>query len=207
MTRTNTNWNIVYLFKDRADKIDCKEHFNAKEFDLTVEKISRIRKTRNCKYNINYHFTWIPKTRAKVLVEPFKSDVKKFLLEKCEEKRWDPLALQVMPDHTHFFLSAPPKWPPSKIIQELKSYSSRLLRQKYSILREMRSTPDFWASGYYVGVAGHVTAKSVARYIAEQNKKLKDKWELFDLEPFEYDLLDGKLTIPKSQKRLNVYFS
>jgi REP element-mobilizing transposase RayT len=28
----------------------------------------------------------------------------------------------------------------------------------------MRYTPDFWASGYYVGTAGHVTAENVARY-------------------------------------------
>ena len=207
MARTNTNWSIVYLFKDSAEKINCKEHFNPRDFDLTIEKIAKLRKTRNCKYNINYHFTWIPKTRAKILVEPFSSDVKKFLMEACQEKKWDPLALQIMADHIHFFLSAPPKWAPCKIIQELKADSSRLLRRKYSIIRQMRSTPDFWASGYYVGTAGHVTAENVARYIAEQNKKLEGKWHLFDLEPFEYDVLDGELRTHKSQRRLNEFAS
>jgi len=202
MSKTNTNWEVVYLFKDRADKINCKEHFNPRDFDLTIEKISKIRKTRNCAYNINYHFVWIPKTRAKILVEPFKSDVKKLLLNKCNEMEWDPLALQVMPDHVHFFLSTPPKWAPCKIIQELKTYSSRLLRRKYAIIREMRYTEDFWASGYYVGTAGHITAESVARYIFEQNQKLKDRWSLFDLEPFEYDIFDGRLRVPKNQKKL-----
>jgi hypothetical protein len=86
MVRTNTNWKVVYMFTDEVNKINCKEHFNPREFDLTIKKIARIRKTRNCKYNINYHFTWIPKTRAKILVEPFRLDVKKFLLEKCQEK-------------------------------------------------------------------------------------------------------------------------
>lgn len=207
MSKTNTNWEVVYLFKDRADKINCKEHFNPREFDLTIEKIAKIRKTRNCAYNINYHFVWIPKTRAKILVEPFKSDAKIFLLEKCQEKEWDPLALQVMPDHLHFFVSAQPKWAPAKIVQELKSYSSRLLRRKYSMIRAMRLTDDFWASGYYCGTAGHVTAENIARYIFEQNQKLKDKWNLFDLGPFEYDVFDGKLRTPKSQKRLDVFFN
>ena len=113
-----------------AEKINCKEHFNPREFDLTIEKIAKIRKTKNCKYNINYHYTWIPKTRAKILVEPFRSEVKKFLLETCQEKEWDPLALQIMPDHIHFFMSAPPKWAPSRIIQELKADSSRKLRKR-----------------------------------------------------------------------------
>ena len=205
MARTNTNWSVVYLFKDSAEKINCKDHFNPREFDLTMEKIAKIRKTKNCKYNINYHYTWIPKTRAKILVEPFKSDVKKFLLETCQEKEWDPLALQIMADHLHFFMSAPPKWAPSKIIQELKADSSRKLRKKYSIIRQMRSTDDFWASGYYVGTAGHVTAENVARYIAEQNRKLDGKWHLFDLEPFEYDILDGKVRVPKNQMKLDVF--
>ena len=205
MARTNTNWSVVYLFKKDAEKINYKEHFNPREFDVTIEKISRIRKTRNAVYNINYHFVWIPKTRAKILVAPFRSDVKRLLLEKCQEIGLDPLALQIMPDHNHFFLSAPPKWAPCRIIQELKTYSSRLLRRKYAIIRQMRSTPDFWASGYYVGTAGHVTAENVARYIAEQNKKLEGKWRLFDLEPFGYDIFDGKLRLPKNQMRLDVF--
>ena len=69
----------------------------------------------------------------------------------------------------------------------------------------MRSTPDFWASGYYVGTAGHVTAESIARYIAEQNEKLEGKWHLFDLEPFEYDVLDGKRRRYKDQTTLHAY--
>jgi putative transposase len=206
MSRTNTNWKIVELFNSDAVKINCKEHFNPRDFDLTMEKIAQIRKTKNSAYNINYHYTWIPKTRALILVEPFKADVKIFLLEKCKENNWDPLALQIMPDHVHFFLSAQPKWAPARIIQELKSYSSRKLRKKYSIIRDFRYSPDFWASGYYVGTAGHVTAENVARYIAEQNQRLEDKWHLFDLKPFEYDILDAHYTLPKSQSKLSDFF-
>ena len=207
MSKTNTNWEVVHLFKDLADKINCKEHFSPRDFDLTIEKIAKIRKTSNCRYNIKYHFTWIPKCRAKILVKPFKEDVKIFLLQKCAERQWDPLALQLMPDHVHFFVSAPPKWAPSKIIQELKAYSSKELRKRYAIVREMRYSDDFWASGYYVGTAGHVTAENVARYIFEQNQKLNDKWHLFDLEPFEYDIFDGKLRVHKSQKKLDTFFN
>jgi len=202
---TNTNWKVVDIFKDRAEKVNCKEHFNPRDFDLTIEKVAKIRKARNCAYNINYHFVWIAKTRAKILVEPFKSDVKSFLLKRCKEIALDPLALQVMPDHLHFFLSAPPKWAPAKIVQELKTYSSRMLRRKYAIIREMRSSNDFWASGYYVGSAGHVNAETVARYIMEQNRKFRDKWSLFDLEPFEYDIMDGLPRISKDQTNLKKY--
>jgi len=62
------------------------------------------------------------------------------------------------------------------------------LRSKYSIIKDTRETDDFWATGYYCGTAGHVSAKQVARYILEQSEKLKKNWNLFDLEPFEYDV-------------------
>ena len=205
MARTNTNWEVVEIFRDRAEEINCKEHFNPKEFDLTMTKIATIRKTNNCKYNINYHFTWIPKTRIKVMVAPFNERIKIFLLQKCQVREWDPLALQVMPDHIHFFISAPPKWAPSTIIQELKSYSSKELRKEFSIIRDLRNSDDFWASGYYCGTAGHITAQAVARYIAEQNEKLEGRWHLFDLEPFEYDISDGKVRVQKYQTHLNAY--
>ena len=93
------------------------------------------------------------------------------------------------------------------IIQRLKANSSRLIIKKYSVIREFRYTPDFWASGFYVGTAGHVTAENVAIYIAEQDKKLKDKWDLFDLEPFEYDHIDGKVRYHKSQRLLTDFFA
>lgn len=215
MSRTNTNWKVVYLFEDRANKIDCNKHFNPHQYDITIKKIAKIRKTSSCVYNLNYHYTWIPKTRAKILVEPFKSDVKKFLLEKCSHLKWEPLALQIMPNHLHFFVSAPPKFSPAYIVQQLKAYSSKEIRKKYAIIRKFRTVydnirnikydkKDFWASGYYCGCAGHVTATSVARYIAEQNAKLKNKWNLFDLKPFEYDITEDSI-MPKSQTNLDAF--
>jgi len=44
----------------------------------------------------------------------------------------------------------------------------------------------------------------VARYILEQTKKLKDKWNLFDIKPFEYDINDVKMD-DKFQKKLDAF--
>jgi hypothetical protein len=51
---------------------------------------------------------------------------------------------------------------------------------------------SFWATGYYCGTAGHVSADQVARYIFDQTKNLRKKMSLFDLQPFEYDIADVK---------------
>jgi putative transposase len=188
MGQTNTNWYIVKEFEEQARQIDKKEHFRLKNYEVTVKEVAKVRYGNHCKYNINYHFVWIPKTRMNIMVEPFRSDIAENIQEICTKNEWHPLALEIMPDHIHFFVSAHPKWAPTKIIQKVKQETSKQLREKYSIIRDTRETDDFWATGYYCGTAGHVSAKQVARYILEQSERLKKNWNLFDLEPFEYDI-------------------
>ena len=192
MGKTNTNWEIVNLFKDRTAGIDCKEHFRLKKYEVTVNEIAKVRFGNHCKYNVNYHFVWIPKTRMKILVEPFKSDLEKMLFDICERNKWFPLALEIMPDHIHFFVSTHPKWAPMRLIQRIKQETSKKLRAKYAILRQTRSSEDFWATGYYCGTAGHVSADQVARYILEQTREFRKNPNVFDVKPFEYDINEVK---------------
>lgn len=192
MGKTNTNWNVVKMFSDRAEPVNLKEHFRLKKYEVTMKEIAKVRYGTHCKYNINYHFVWIPKTRMKILVEPFKSEVEKSMMYLCNKKSWNPLALEIMPDHIHFFMSAHPKYAPMNIIKQIKEYTSKKLREKYSIIRDARTTNDFWATGYYCGTAGHVSAEQVARYIIEQTKELRKNWNLFDIKPFEYDISEIK---------------
>lgn len=203
MPITKTNWTVVNLFKDRAENIDCTAHFRLKNYNVTLKEVAKVRYGTHCKYNINYHMVWIPKTRMKILVTPFKELVEESLLAMCKKHNWTVLALEIMPDHIHFFVSAHPKWAPMRIIKQLKEYSSQKLRAKFSIIRDAREIDDFWATGYYCGTAGHVSADQVARYIVEQTARLKKNWNLFDIQPFEYDINDAK--DDKAQMRLDAF--
>ena len=204
MGKTNTNWKVVNEFKERAEKIDCKEHFRLKKYDVTVKEVAKVRYGNHCKYNINFHFVWIPKTRMKMLVEPFKTNLENDIYRISQRNGWYPLALEIMPDHIHYFVSAHPKWAPMRMIQRIKQETSKHLREKYAIIRQTRETDDFWATGYYCGTAGHVSADQVARYILEQTQKLKKNWNLFDLQPFEYDINDVKKE-DKFQRKLDAF--
>ncbi len=204
MGKTNTNWKTVNMFKSVAENINCKEHFRLKKYEVTVKEIAKVRYGAHCKYNINYHFVWIPKTRMKILVDPFKKDIEEWIYSICEKKKWNPLALEIMPDHIHYFVSAAPKWAPMKIVQTIKQITSKLLREKYATIRQTRSSADFWATGYYCGTAGHVSANQVARYIMEQTEKLKKNWNLFDIKPFEYDI-NERWEMHKDQKTLDAF--
>ena len=142
---TNTNWEIVNQLQQNAAHIDCREHFRIE--DNAKIEIARVRKTRHSVYNINYHLVWIPKTRMKVLVSPFKEVVEKTPYRVCAWNDWTPLALQIMPDHAHFFISAQPKWSPAEIVQRLKAWTSKDLRERFAIIQKTRpETDDFLAS-------------------------------------------------------------
>ena len=147
---------------------------------------------------------FVPKTRMNILVEPFRSFIENDIYTICRKKEWHPLALEIMPDHIHFFMSAHPKWAPMEVIKHVKQMTSRHLREKFYTIRETRTTEDFWATGYYCGTAGHVSAEQVARYILEQTKDLKKNWNLFDIKPFEYDINEVKQE-DKFQTKLDAF--
>lgn len=165
MTRTKTGWKIVEMLQQ--PNIDCSAHFKADK--IVMGEIAKVRKARHAKYNINYHLVWIPKARAKVMNRPFSGDIEKAIKIKCKSREWKLLAIQVMPDHVHLFVSAPPKWAPAKIVQELKGFTSWMMRRKYATLRKYREK-ELWAPSYYCGTAGHVSQEQVARYIEEQTR-------------------------------------
>ncbi len=58
-------------------------------------------------YDINYHLVWCPKYRKPILEKP---TVKEFQEDQiatiAETKEYEVLALEVMPDHVHLFVSA-----------------------------------------------------------------------------------------------------
>lgn len=142
--------------------------------------IKSIRTTSHATYNINYHLIWIPKYRKPVLAHPKVKDVlERILRGQSESREWEVLALEIQPDHIHLFVSAPPVWSPSDIINILKGNSSRQLRLVFPYLKE-NIRKHLWADGYYCGTAGHVSAEQVRRYIEEQNKHMFIKKAILD---------------------------
>lgn len=96
----------------------------------------KYRHTRTTVSLINYHFVWTPRRRRKVLINGIDARLKQLLHEKAEELGCKILALEVMPDHVHLFISCPPKLAPDQVMFRLKGYSSRVLRFIVSFLNE-----------------------------------------------------------------------
>lgn len=130
-----------------------------------------VKRTAHSVYNLNYHIVLCPKYRHKVFVNDVETFVKVRIREICENYGWEVLALEVMPDHLHLFVSAPPKIAPLTIASTLKSILAVDVFRKFSDLKGCK----FWGSGLfsrgcYYGSAGTVSSATIMKYIEEQKE-------------------------------------
>jgi len=129
--------------------------------------------TPHSAYTINYHLVWIPRNRKKVLVGPVEARLKELLAEIATQNGLEIIAVEVMPDHVHLFVRAPPKFSPAEIVRLFKGITTRRLRKEFESIRHQYwgEHATLWAEGYSVGTAGHISAETIQRYIEESQKK------------------------------------
>jgi putative transposase len=82
-------------------------------------------------YNIQYHFVWIPKYRKLILEDEIHRVLEKMLHEICERYDFIIEELAITKDHVHVFLSAPPRYSPSKIVGILKRIIAKQLFARF----------------------------------------------------------------------------
>lgn len=130
--------------------------------------MNTIYKSRHSRYSLNLHIVWIPKYRKPVL-EPYRVQLTEILRAIAEERNWPILAVEVMPDHVHLFVSVPPSIAPSEVVKVFKGQSARKLLHKYPELQNQRDyRASFWAPSYFVASAGQVSAETIQAYIEGQ---------------------------------------
>lgn len=125
----------------------------------------------HCRYSLQYHIVWIPKYRRSFLVGKIAERLLQILRDIAHDYHIHIIAMEVMPDHVHMLVEAPPKYAPAKIVQLFKGISSRRLRQEYLdvIKKYIWKEGTLWAIGYYIGSVGDgVTTELVKEYILNQ---------------------------------------
>lgn len=72
-------------------------------------------------------------------------------------------------DHVHLLIAYPPKLAVSVMVNNLKSVSSRLLRQQNTHLRMQSKTGLLWSRSYFACSAGGATIETLKAYVLSQN--------------------------------------
>ena len=132
--------------------------------------MSSVKRAKHAVYDLKYHFVWVPKYRKVVLQGPVGDSLKDIFQGIAERYEFEIDTLEVMADHIHLFLLAPPKYSPSQVVQIIKSISARELFRSHPELREELWGGELWGDGYFVrSVRDEVTADVIRRYITLQH--------------------------------------
>jgi len=131
--------------------------------------VMRYKHNPGCVYNIKYHLVWCPKYRREVLTDNIAKRLQELLYDKAKQLEIAIEAITIMPDHVHVFITGEPTEAIQHIVNQLKGYSSFILRNEFSELRS--KLPCLWSRSYYVGTVGYVSEAAIRKYIEGQKGK------------------------------------
>ena len=82
-------------------------------------------------YDLKYHIVWTPQYRKALLVGEVAQAVQELFDQIAAAYDLEIDTMEVMEDHVHVFLSAPPRYAPARIAQILTSISARELFARF----------------------------------------------------------------------------
>ena len=128
-----------------------------------------IRRTKHAVYDLKYHLVWVPKYRVHILDGEVGEYLKEIFQAIAEEYEFTMDTMEVMKEHVHIFLEAPPNYSPSRVVQILKSISAREVMNKFPKVKKGMWSGKIWSDGYFVrSVGDKVTADVIRKYIKYQ---------------------------------------
>ena len=133
--------------------------------------MSTYRKTSHSTFSIQLHIVWITKYRKKVLLGDIAIRTRNLLREICMKNEVTILTGHVAKDHVHMFVSIPPRLAISKLVQYLKSTTSRIMMTEFKALQKQYWGQHIWVRGYFCGSAGNVTTEMIKNYIQNHDER------------------------------------
>ena len=129
-------------------------------------KPKKYKKDKHIVYSCQYHVIFCPKYRRPVLDNEIEKRLKELIFEKQNEYGYEVLDIEIMSDHVHLLLDTNPKIGIFKVVNKIKEYTSRKLREEFPQLKSR--LPTLWTRSKFISSAGTVTLEVVKEYIERQ---------------------------------------
>jgi len=133
-----------------------------------------IKHSSHARHEIWYHFAWATKYRKKVFNNDKTKNYLKNLFRKiASEYDMEIGTIEVLSDHVHFTLCAPPKIAPMRAAQIIKSISTKIIFNNHLWLKQYYWGGELWVRGYFVRTIGPgLTKEQIEEYIKEQSEEI-----------------------------------
>lgn len=133
---------------------------------------SEYRKNRHSCYRLEYHLVVVTKYRHPVITGALKDRLIE-LSEQIINDYWKCRisAINTDADHIHILFEASPQVQPSKLINNYKTVTSRMLRKEFvEFLSQFYQKPYFWSDSYFICSVSDRSHAMIEKYIADQGK-------------------------------------
>ncbi len=132
-----------------------------------------LKSTAQTRYDLRYHFVFVPKYRKRVLIGEVAKRIEGMIRFCCQIHQWEVYELAVEPDHVHLYLGSQPRWSPSEMMNRIKGGTSKKIKELFPKLEEVYWGATFWADGYLVKSVGQMVDKVVSQYVRNQQSHYK----------------------------------
>lgn len=132
-------------------------------------KDNEFKSNRHSIYNLKYHLVVITKYRHKCINKEILNDLNEIFKNIIEGKNGTLIEFNGEPDHVYLLFEVPPQVELSKLVNTLKTVSSRLVRKNHSeYLKKYYWKPVFWSRSYCILTTGGATIEIIEKYIKSQ---------------------------------------
>lgn len=126
---------------------------------------------KHCVYNINLHIVFVTKYRRKVINADILKRLEDIFSKLCQNQKSELIEFGGESDHVHLLIDISPDIAPSRLVNTLKTISSRMIRKEFAEhINKFYWKPVFWTGAYCVISAGGAPLEVLKTYIQNQDE-------------------------------------
>jgi putative transposase len=123
----------------------------------------------HCVFSLHFHLVLVTKYRRKAITKEMLERLRVIFQETLEKWQSELIEFNGEADHVHLLFQTKPTVQLSKLVNNLKTVSSRLIRKDFSRhLNRIYWKPVFWHRSYCLISTGGATVEILRKYIEEQ---------------------------------------
>lgn len=135
-----------------------------------MKKETKLKRKRHCVFNLHVHLVFVTKYRRKIFTKEMLADLHVIFKNVCLNFEAECVEFDGESDHIHLLINYPPKVSISTLVNSLKGVSSRMLKQKKSLMRQRKLwSNSLWSPSYFASSCGGAPINIIRQYIQQQN--------------------------------------
>lgn len=133
-----------------------------------MKQKSSIRTGRHVVFSLHAHLVFVPKYRHKMFSKSMLKSLENYFETVCQMCETELIEMNGEKDHVHLLVFYPPNVALSRLVNSLKTVSSRLLKKEYPSLKKHLYKDKLWSPSYFVSSCGGAPLDLIKKYIQSQ---------------------------------------